>query len=96
MGGLWSDHRYFLYIYRVLGAFVILTGLLLYSMGRNIRKNRAVLQTLQWGFVLVGVVMVLAGYFSGLHPFFYIPDFVFCFFIAGLLYWVNHGKATGR
>ena len=96
MGNLWSGHPYFIYIYRVLGAFVMLTGLVLFSLSRNIQRHLEVLQMMLWGFLLVGIVMALAGYFSGIHPFFYIPDFVFCFFLAGLMYWVCQcSKETG-
>lgn len=90
MKDLWVSHPYFVYIYKVLGAFVILTGLLFAAISRKIRRNLNVLRTLQWGFVFVGIVMAVAGYLSQLHLIFYAPDFVFCFVIAFLIYRVVH------
>ncbi|MCB2219946.1 MAG: hypothetical protein KQI35_06080 [Bacteroidetes bacterium] len=82
MTNLWSDHFYFVYIYRVLGAFVILTGLLLFVIATNLEKYRPVLMVMKWGFLLIGMTMLLAGYFTGLPVLFYAPDFVFCFALS--------------
>ncbi len=86
MKNLWVEHSYFIYIYRVLGAFVILTGLILYTVSGNIKKYLSLLNALTWGFILVGLVMTVAGYLLRLPLIFYLPDFIFCFIISGFFY----------
>ncbi len=83
---LWVDHKYFIYIYRVLGAFVILTGLLFFSIARNIEKNLNILNTMKWGLILVGTTMAIAGYHIRLPLLYYAPDFIFCYAIAFYLH----------
>ena len=39
MKNLWIDQKYFIYIYKILGSFVILTGLLIFSISKNIANN---------------------------------------------------------
>ena len=82
MNDLWVDHMYFNYIYRVLGAFVIFAGLLFFSVSRNIEKNINVLNVMKWGFIIIGTVMTIAGYYVQLPLLYYAPDFLFCFAIA--------------
>ena len=82
MKDLWVDHKYFIYIYRVLGAFVILTGLLLFSISRSIENNLHILNTMKWGFLIIGMTMTIAGYYIRLPLLFYVPDFIFCFALA--------------
>jgi hypothetical protein len=86
MKNLWVDHTYFIYIYRVLGAFVILTGLILFTISRNIKKYSSLFNVLTWGFILVGLVMAVAGFLLNLPVIFYFADFLFCFIIAGFFY----------
>ena len=82
MKDLWVDHMYFNYIYRVLAAFVIFTGLLFFSVSRNIEKNINVLKAIKWGFIIVGATMTIAGYYAQLPLLYYAPDFLFCFAVA--------------
>jgi hypothetical protein len=85
---LWSDHFYFVYIYRVLGAFVILTGLLLFVIATNLETYRPVLVVMKFGFLLIGITMLLAGYLTGLPVLFYAPDFIFCFALSLYLHFI--------
>jgi len=39
MDSLWPGHPYFIYIYSVLGAFVILTGLIVCAITFNMKKK---------------------------------------------------------
>jgi hypothetical protein len=89
MKDLWVDHVYFIYIYRVLGAFVILTGFILFTVSGNIKKYLSLFNVLTWGFILVGLVMAVTGFLLKLPIIFYIPDFIFCFIIAGFFYQTN-------
>jgi hypothetical protein len=82
MEGLWVDHMYFIYIYRVLGSFVILTGLVLFTFSKNLEKYSELRFFLAVGFAIVGLVMLVTGIFSKLPLIFYFFDFVFCFIVA--------------
>jgi hypothetical protein len=80
--GAWSEHAYFIYIYRVLGAFVILTGLVILQVSRDPGKHRETMQVLMWGFVVTGGVMLSTGILTGLTYYLFIPDALFAFFLA--------------
>jgi len=82
MNDLWTDHDYFIYIYRVLGAFVILTGLIIYSISRDVNKNLNIINTMKFGFLFIGLTIVISGFIVKLPIIFYLPDFLFCFSIS--------------
>lgn len=82
MEELWADHRYFIYIYRVLGSFVILTGLILSAISKNLEKYSNLYFVLRIGFVFIGLVMLATGVLLKLPLIFYFTDFVFCFIVA--------------
>ena len=86
MGALWVDHPYFIYIYKVLGAFVILTGLVLFAISKDPGKYSLLYHTLTSGFVLIGLVMLVTGIMIKLPAIFYFPDFLFCFIVAWFIY----------
>ncbi len=86
MRKLWIDHNYFKYIYKVLGSFVILTGLVFFTISKNLEKNLNILNAIKIGLIIVGIVMVYSGYFMKLTLLFYAPDFIFCFVIAFYLH----------
>jgi hypothetical protein len=90
MQDLWSDHPYFLYIYRVLGAFVILTGLFIFGISKNIEGHAALIPFVKWGFLVIGCTMLATGYFVGLHWLFYVFDFIFCFGLAGYFHFIEN------
>jgi hypothetical protein len=85
MSELWVEHSYFIYIYRVLGSFVILTGLVLFAISKNLEKYSGLRFILAIGFVIVGLVMMVTGILLKLPLIFYFPDFVFCFIVAWFL-----------
>ena len=86
MGELWADHPYFLYIYKVLGAFVILNGMIIYVVSFRLEEQKNLLSALSYGFILIGLVMALTGYMAGLPIAFYILDALFCFALAAIFY----------
>jgi hypothetical protein len=90
MQDLWSDHPYFLYIYRVLGAFVIMIGLFIFGISKNIERNAALFPFLKWGFLVIGLTMVTTGYLVELHWLFYVFDFIFCFGLAGYFHFIEN------
>ncbi len=83
---LWSEKPYFIYIYKVLGAFVVMTGFLLFSVSKNIILYRPLLRMLGVGFSLIGLTMVVSGFYVSLPLVYYIMDFLFCFLIAGVVF----------
>ena len=90
MDSLWADHPYFIYIYRVLGAFGILTGMMVYAITFITIENRKLMNTMAIGFIMEGLTMVISGYLSKLHIGFYITDFLFCFVVAYFLFRTNY------
>jgi len=86
MENLWLDEPYFIYIYKVLGGFVVTTGLLLFVVS-SVRAVRAV----KYGMVLTGSVMFVTGWWSGLPPVYYLIDGVFCCMVALVMH-----KVQGR
>jgi hypothetical protein len=86
MEKLWTDHLYFIYIYRVLGAFVIFTSIILFMISKNLKQYTALLPGLSVGFLIIGLVMLISGRLLNLPLIFYVLDFLFCFLIAWLFY----------
>lgn len=89
MQDLWSDHPYSIYIYRVLGAFVIMTGLFIFGLSKNIERNAALIPYLKWGFLVIGLTMLATGYLVELHWLFYVFDFIFCFGLAAYFHFIG-------
>jgi hypothetical protein len=85
LGDVWIDQAYGLYIYRVLGAFVVFVGIVVIMIASDPERYRLMLSGLAAGFLLVGVVMVVAGSVLALPPRFYLPDPLYCFAVAGLI-----------
>lgn len=79
---LWASHPYFLYIYRVLGAFVVFTGVTMFVMSQESARYTRLLTL--WGlcFLFIGIVMLIAGHMLHMSLLHYAFDFVFCFIIA--------------
>lgn len=79
---LWLDNNYHIYIYKVLGAFVVFMGLLMFSVAKNIHQNLNVLNTIKFGLIFIGATMLITGYVVKLSFVYYAPDFIFCFLVA--------------
>jgi len=86
MGHLWSDHPYFIYIYKMLGAFVLIIGVTFIVISTNTYKYQSLIKTWRYLFLMIGIVLIGAGIYSGIHLFFYIPDCVFFFLLSFLLF----------
>jgi hypothetical protein len=84
IGELWTEHAYFHYIYRVLGAFVALAGILLLIVSRNIERYSALLMGFTIGFTLLGLVMIASGLTAGLSPRHYVIDPAYSLLVAGV------------
>jgi hypothetical protein len=85
IGELWMEQPYSLYIYRALGGFVVLAGIVLLALARDPERYRTVLRACSLGFLMIGVVMIASGLSLGLPLRHYLPDPLYCFGVAGLL-----------
>lgn len=94
IGVLWTDAPYFIYVYRVLGGFVFLTGLYLWSLAGLRRRMRGGVLAVEWGLILIACVMLVTGFNAGLRPQFYFPDIIFCGVVAVLLEGVQRRAGT--
>jgi hypothetical protein len=81
---LWVNQPYFIYVYRVLGAFVLLAGVTLFIMASDPDRYRVILKAWGIGFLVICIIMFSAGWFVHLSIIHYLPDFSFCF-IVGIL-----------
>jgi hypothetical protein len=86
IGALWPEVPYSVYIYRVLGAFVLLSGILLMTIAQKLEKYRLLLKMYALGFAVIGLVMLIAGLTVGLPYRYYLPDPVYCFILAFVLW----------
>ena len=92
MKNLWIEQKYFIYIYKVLGSFVILTGLLFFSISKNIENNLNVLNIMKWGLIIIGITMTISGFYLRLSLLLFAPDFIFCFAIAFYIHAILNSK----
>ncbi|KPK72281.1 hypothetical protein AMJ87_05220 [candidate division WOR_3 bacterium SM23_60] len=82
IGELWVDHSYFVYIYRVLGAFSVFVGITVFCVAQDPAQYSRLFKV--WGlcFLFIAIVMFLAGYFLHMSFVHYGFDFAFCVLIA--------------
>lgn len=95
IGELWTSHPYFIYIYRLLGAFVLLIGVTLFIIASDPEKYALVLRTWGISFFVIGVLMLFAGYFVRLSLVHYLPDFAFCFIVGFVCMVVGKRRSEG-
>ncbi len=83
---LWVPQAYFIYIYRVLGAFVVFAGITMFVISQDPFRYSRVLQV--WGvcFLFIGTVMFIAGYSLHMSLLHYAFDVIFCFIIAAVCF----------
>jgi hypothetical protein len=96
IGGLYMSEAYALYIYRVLGAFVALTGLLVLTVSRRPERFGAVLAGLAAGFLFTGIVMLVYGWRLGVPGRYYLPDPLYCFAVAVLMLWARERSSQSE
>lgn len=89
---LWSDHGYFIYIYRILGSFVMLSGVTLFIFSGDIERYSPLIIAWAVIFTLIGSIMIWAGISNSLSFIFFLPDFLFSFLTALILFLVAYRK----
>jgi hypothetical protein len=86
IGALWTSEPYQIYIYKVLGAFVIFAGGLLLVISRGPEKYRDLLRGYALGFALIALVMSVTGLSLGLSPRYYMADPAYCVILV-VVFW---------
>ena len=89
IGDLWVQTPYAKYIYRVLGGFVVLSGILLMVVSGSLQSNRRLLKGYALGFAVIGAVMLVTGLTSVLPLRYYLPDPVYCFLIVAVFWYAS-------
>jgi hypothetical protein len=84
IGELWVSHPYFIYIYRVLGVFVIFTGVTIFMMSQDPVRHAGILRVVGFCFLLISCVMGVAGYVLDMSLLHYVIDAIFALIIAAL------------
>lgn len=86
IGQLWIEEPYALYIYRILGAFVIFTGVSVYAASGDPVRYRKILQLWAYLLLMTGGVMLVTGLALNIPWIFSLPDYLFVFTIAALIF----------
>jgi hypothetical protein len=89
IGELWMQQPYSLYIYRILGGFVIFTAIILIIIAGDPLRYRVVLKGFGFGLLLVGIVMTVSGLSLGLPLRYYLPDPIYCFVVTILVFVIS-------
>ncbi len=79
---LWSSHSYFVYIYRVLGAFVLFAGIMLFTIARVPMRYGKFLKVSCFCFLFIACVIFLNGLLLRMSFLHYAFDFIFCLITA--------------
>ncbi|MCK4941876.1 hypothetical protein KAS45_07240 [candidate division WOR-3 bacterium] len=86
---LWVTHPYFIYVYRILGAFVVLVGVTLFIMARDPDRYAVIMRAWGIGFLVICIIMFSAGWLVRLSIIHYLPDFSFCFVVGLFCIWLS-------
>lgn len=89
MEQLWVDHPFFIYIYKLLGVFVIWIGIIFYLCSKDLRKYKTMIRGSLIGLILFFIVSLLTGLLTGLELKFFLVDSVFAAFLAILFYFLQ-------
>ncbi len=89
MEHLWSSEPFFIYIYKLLGVFVIWAGIILLTCSRDIIRYRSIIIGSMLGLALFFVVSLLTGLATGLGLQFFLVDSIFALFLIIVLYIVQ-------
>lgn len=91
MEHLWSREPFFIYIYKLLGVFVIWVGIILFICSRDVVRYRSIIIGSMIGLALFSVVSLFTGFFTGLGLQFFLVDSIFALFLVFVFYVVQKG-----
>ncbi len=86
MEHLWSGEPFFIYIYKLLGVFVIWVGIILFICSKDVVRYRSVIIGSALGLALFFLVSLLTGLVTGLGLKFFLVDSIFSLFLIVLFY----------
>lgn len=93
IGELWMYHPYFIYIYRVLGAFVIFSGIVLFVLANQPYRYRSLIRTFGLCYAFIACVMLLSGLLLKMAFLHYAFDFAFCIVTAWVCFALHECSA---
>ncbi len=86
MEHLWSGEPFFIYIYKLLGVFVIWVGIILFVCSKDLIRYKGVIRASILGLLLFFVVSLLTGFITGLGLKFFLVDSIFSLILIVLFY----------
>jgi len=86
MKHLWLDDPFFVYIYKLVGVFVIWIGIFLFISSQDVQRYKGMVLGSILGLALFFVVSLLTGFFAGLEYLYFIVDSIFSLFLIVVLY----------
>jgi len=86
MEHLWTGEPFFIYIYKLLGLFVIWIGMVLFICSKDVVRYRSVIRGSTLALALFFVVSLLTGFITGLGLKFFLVDSIFSLILIVLLY----------
>ena len=86
MEHLWSGEPFFIYIYKLLGVFVIWVGIILFVCSKDVVKYKSIIRGSILALLLFFVVSLLTGFVTGLGLKFFLVDSIFSLILIVLLY----------
>ena len=86
MEHLWSGEPFFIYIYKLLGVFVIWVGIVLFVCSKDVIKYRSIIRGSILALTLFFIVSLLIGFITGLGLKFFLVDSIFSLILIVLLY----------
>lgn len=89
IASIWCDEPFFLYVYRLLGVFVIWVGIMLYIGSKDIIRYKGVIRGSILALILFFVVSLLTGLSVGLELRFFVVDSIFSLFLILALYFIQ-------
>ncbi len=86
MEHLWSGDPFFIYVYKLLGTFVLWMGILLFVSSRDVIRYRGIIRGSILGLLLFFVISLLTGLSVGLKLQYFLVDSIFSLILVLLLY----------
>ena len=86
MAHLWTGDPFFIYIYKLLGAFVLWVGVMLFVSSKDVIRYKGIIRGSILGLLLFFVVSLWTGLATGLGLQYFLVDSIFSLFLVVLLY----------
>jgi hypothetical protein len=89
MEHLWSGEPFFIYLWKLLGVFVIWIGIFLFVASKDVVKYKEIIKGSILGLALFFVVSLLAGFITGLGLQHFLVDSIFSLFLIIILFMIQ-------